>query len=63
MAPSIRRRSLHCLIVERHRWETGGSEQQLQFVLDLAREFFGAAGRGRLSIIVPAPVPRSIDRI
>ncbi len=30
-----------CLIVERHHWETGGEEQQLQFVLATARSFFG----------------------
>lgn len=29
-----------CLIVERHLWETGGNMQQLQFVLELARQFF-----------------------
>ena len=30
-----------CLIVERHDWETGGREQQLQFPLDVAQQFFG----------------------
>lgn len=30
-----------CLIVERHEWETGGRQQQLQFVLETANGFFG----------------------
>lgn len=30
-----------CLIVERHDWETGGREQQIQFPLEVARQFFG----------------------
>ena len=30
-----------CLIVERHAWETGGNQQQLQFVLEPTRVFFG----------------------
>ena len=30
-----------CLIVERHTWETGGRQQQLQFLLKEARIFFG----------------------
>jgi len=30
-----------CLIVERHDWETGGAQQQLQFVLAKAKQFFG----------------------
>jgi hypothetical protein len=28
--------------VERHEWETGGRQQQLQFVLETAQEFFGS---------------------
>ncbi len=36
-----------CLIVERHDWETGGSEQQLQFVLEVARQFFGPGTAAR----------------
>ena len=36
-----------CLIVERHPWETGGKQQQLQFLLETARQFFG---------------PRNVDR-
>jgi hypothetical protein len=35
-----------CLIVERHDWETGGRQQQLQFVLAQARDFFGPNERG-----------------
>src|SRR5687768_12251500 len=34
-----------CLIVERHLWETGGAQQQLQIPLDVARRFFGAQRR------------------
>jgi hypothetical protein len=34
-------RPRRCLIVERHPWETGGRQQQLQFPLDVANEFFG----------------------
>jgi len=34
-----------CLIVERHAWETGGHQQQLQFLLDEARAFFGPTER------------------
>lgn len=30
-----------CLIVERHVWETGSRQQQLQFVLETAANFFG----------------------
>ena len=36
-----------CLIVERHNWETGGSQQQLQFVLATARQFFGSGTKDR----------------
>ena len=36
-----------CLIVERHDWETGGREQQLQFVLSTARQFFGPGNADR----------------
>lgn len=31
-----------CLIVERHEWETGGHEQQLQIPLTIANAFFGS---------------------
>lgn len=36
-----------CLIVERHEWETGASERQLQFVLELADAFFGPGSSDR----------------
>jgi hypothetical protein len=36
-----------CLIVERHEWETGGRQQQLQFVLETARRFFGGGDKDR----------------
>jgi hypothetical protein len=36
-----------CLITERHDWETGGREQQLQFVLHTARDFFGSEDSDR----------------
>lgn len=36
-----------CLIVERHTWETGGNQQQLQFVLEPTRAFFGPGGANR----------------
>ena len=32
---------LRCLIIERHDWETGGREQQLQIPLAVAEQFFG----------------------
>jgi len=38
-----------CLIVERHEWETGAAQRQLQFVLGPAHRFFG-----------PGLVPRTI---
>lgn len=40
-------RRRRCLIVERHEWETGGGEQQLQFPLDVARQFFGSGATAR----------------
>lgn len=33
--------------MERHSWETGGRQQQLQFVLRVAEEFFGPGNRDR----------------
>lgn len=36
-----------CLIIERHEWETGGREQQLQIPLKIADRFFGAGGSPR----------------
>lgn len=35
------------LIVERHEWETGTTQRQLQFVLETARNFFGRGNRDR----------------
>jgi hypothetical protein len=46
-----RQQQRRCLIVERHDWETGGRQQQLQFPLNIARDFFGA-GRRRIHIRV-----------
>ena len=34
-----------CLIIERHEWETGGEEQQLQIPLSIANKFFGSGIR------------------
>lgn len=42
-----RQQQRRCLIVERHDWETGGRQQQLQFLLGLARQFFGGGGVDR----------------
>ncbi len=39
-----------CLIIERHYWETGGKQQQLQIPLAIASSFFG-----------PGNFPRSIS--
>ncbi len=36
-----------CLIIERHQWETGGAEQQLQFPLAVAKAFFGKGDTAR----------------
>lgn len=52
--PSPRR----CLIVERHTWETGAHQQQLQFVLEPADQFFGAGDVDR-SITVRVFLPPS----
>ncbi len=52
-----------CLIVERHVWETGGRQQQLQFVLKPAREFFGPDTRSRsirVRFFVPATAATAI---
>ncbi len=40
-----------CLIIERHEWETGGEEQQLQIPLPTANKFFGSGVQAR-SIVV-----------
>jgi len=34
-------RNLRCLIIERHHYETGANQAQIQFVLRTARAFFG----------------------
>lgn len=47
MAKSRSTRHRRCLIVERHSWETGGAQQQLQFVLRDAARFFGPGRRDR----------------
>ena len=39
--------SRRCLIVERHEWETGGHMQQLQFLLNEAKKFFGSKNKDR----------------
>src|SRR5712692_611283 len=49
-----------CLIVERHEWETGGAQQQLQFLLGLARAFFGSGDIDRritVRVFLPADAP------
>lgn len=46
-----------CLIVERHEWETGSSQRQLQFVLQPAASFFGSGNvdrRIRVRVFLPA---------
>jgi len=43
----IKSANLRCLIVERHRWETGFVREQLQIPLDVAAEFFGAGNYNR----------------
>ena len=52
-----RRTRYRCLIIERHAWETGGQQQQLQFVLETARKFFGRGDRNRriyIRVFMPA---------
>ncbi len=41
------RRVRRCLIVERHAWETGFAQEQLQIPLEAAEGFFGPAGASR----------------
>lgn len=57
-ARRIRRR---CLVIERHDWETGGQQQQLQFVLETARHFFGPGNRDHL-IHIKVFMPASSQR-
>lgn len=50
-----------CLIVERHKWETGSNQRQLQFVLDTARSFFGRGNIDRqvqVRVFMPADAPQ-----
>jgi hypothetical protein len=55
------RHQRRCLIVERHDWETGGHQQQLQFLLNTARDFFGPGNRDRsISIRVFFPASATI---
>lgn len=49
-----------CLIVERHEWETGGEQQQLQFVLRPAEDFFGSGDSDR-TIHIRVFLPASAD--
>ena len=44
-------RKRRCLILERHKWETGGGEQQVQLPLEAANDFFGP-GDQTLRIVV-----------
>jgi hypothetical protein len=47
-----------CLIIERHAWETGGKEQQLQIPLAVANRFFGS-GSALRTITVRVFLPPS----
>lgn len=52
-----------CLIVERHEWETGGRQQQLQFLLETAEKFFGAGDRDRsihVRVFLPAAAKQPV---
>lgn len=55
---SAQARRRRCLIVERHAWETGGRQQQLQFVLEAARTFWGPGNKDR-SITIRLFLPAS----
>ena len=50
---------MRTLIIERHGWETGATQRQLQFVLETARTFFGAGRRDRHVSINFWPLPGS----
>jgi hypothetical protein len=41
-----------CLIVERHPWETGGNQRQIQFLLSSASTFFGTINSKRIIVNV-----------
>jgi len=50
-----------CLIVERHDWETGTNQRQLQFVLQTAKAFFGCGNLDRtirVRVFMPANAPK-----
>jgi hypothetical protein len=48
---------MRTLIVERHEWETGAAQQQLQFVLDTAQRFFGTGRRDKRVVVNFYPWP------
>lgn len=53
-------KQVRCLIVERHEWETGTNQRQLQFVLQTAEAFFGSGNidrRIRVRVFLPADAP------
>lgn len=52
---------IRCLIVERHEWETGTNQRQLQFVLQTAAAFFGSGNVDRkitVRVFLPADAPK-----
>jgi hypothetical protein len=54
-------KQVRCLIVERHGWETGTNQRQLQFVLQTAAAFFGSGNidrNVRVRVFLPADAPR-----
>lgn len=54
---------LRCLIIERHAWETGFQQEQLQFPLAIANAFFGS-GKVRRNIrvrVLPFPGQPVLD--
>lgn len=53
-----RNSTTRCLIIERHDWETGGRQQQLQIPLEVASSFFGP-GNCQRSITVRVFLPPS----
>lgn len=52
-----------CLIVERHDWETGGNQQQLQIPIDVAEEFFGTGAASRQILVRMFSNPNSSNPI
>jgi len=55
--------SRRCLIIERHKWETGAYKHQLQFPLDAARAFFGPDANDievQIRIFRPSTAPSPI---